>query len=154
MTACRKKRRRLKFPLDARYETAYIAQMPNDTTGNEPQGRPVEVPQKAGGGASQHPKGDCGADAEVPAAGSNRGAVSESAVTDSQRLDWLERNLLSISHDRATRSVDMSGRCVRGQLRNEARGVNAGPSHFRVNHRSIREAVDAAMQWPNDKQSA
>lgn len=80
--------------------------------------------------------------------------MSESAVTDSQRLDWLERNLLSISHDRATCSVDMSGRCVRGQLRNEARGVNAGPNYFRVNHRSIREAVDAAMQWPNDKQSA
>jgi hypothetical protein len=71
-------------------------------------------------------------------------------MTDSQRLDWLERNLLSISHDRATSSVDMSGRCVRGQLHNEARGANAGPSYFRVNHRSIREAIDAAMQWPNE----
>ena len=42
--------------------------MQTQSTGNEPQGRPVEVPQKAGGSASQHPKGDCGADAEVPTA--------------------------------------------------------------------------------------
>jgi hypothetical protein len=127
--------------------------MPNDTTGNVPQGRSVEVAQKAGCGASKHSEGDCGADAEVPAADSNRGAVSESAVTDSQRLDWLERNLMNISHDRINCSVDMSGVRVRGQLYNEARGSNAGPSFFRVNHRSIREAVDAAMQWPNHKQS-
>ena len=50
--------------------------MPNDTTGNVPQGRPVEVPQKAGGGASKHSEGDCGADAEVSATDSNRAAVS------------------------------------------------------------------------------
>jgi len=72
-----------------------------------------------------------------------------SATTDTQRMDWLERNLMHISHDRTTCSVDMSGRCVRGQLVNEARGANGGPSYFRVNHRSIREAIDAAMQWPN-----
>ena len=78
-------------------------------------------------------------------------AAPGSAITDSQRLDWLERNLMSISHARATCSVDMSGVCVRGQLYNEARGANAGPSYFRVNHRSIREAIDAAMQWPNGK---
>ena len=77
------------------------------------------------------------------------GAVTGSAITDSQRLDWLERNLMSISHARATCSVAMSGVRVRGQLYNEARGANAGPSYFRVNHRSIREAIDAAMQWPN-----
>ncbi len=77
-------------------------------------------------------------------------ALNKARESDAQRLDWLERNLLSISHDRATCSVDMSGRCVRGQLHNEARGRNAGPSSFRVNHRSIREAVDAAMQWPNE----
>lgn len=76
-------------------------------------------------------------------------AAHGSATTDTQRLDWLERNLMSISHERATCSVDMSGRCVRGQLVNEARGEKGGPSYFRVNHRSIREAIDAAMQWPN-----
>lgn len=78
-----------------------------------------------------------------------RSGAGGSAITDSQRLDWLERNLMSISHARATCSLDMSGVRVRGQLYNEARGANAGPSYFRVNHRSIREAIDAAMQWPN-----
>ncbi len=36
---------------------------------------------------------------------------------------------------------------VRGQLVNEARGVGGGSSYFSVNHRSIREAIDAASQW-------
>lgn len=86
----------------------------------------------------QHLKG------EPPVAGAAHG----SAPTDTQRMDWLERNLMHITHDRASCSVDMSGRCVRGQLVNEARGANGGPSYFRVNHRSIREAIDAAMKWP------
>ena len=84
-----------------------------------------------------------------PKAGLPLGAAHGSATTDTQRMDWLERNLMHISHDRTTCSVDMSGRCVRGQLVNEARGANGGPSYFRVNHRSLREAIDAAMQWPN-----
>ena len=63
-------------------------------------------------------------------------------ITDTERLDWLERNLLHLSHDRATSSVDMSGRCIRGQMVNEGK---AGHSRFRVNHRSIRDAVDEAM---------
>jgi hypothetical protein len=67
--------------------------------------------------------------------------------TDSERLDWLERNLMHLSHDRATCSVDMSGICVRGQLVNEARGSQGGPSSFRVRHRSIREAIDEAINW-------
>ncbi len=88
---------------------------------------------------------------EKPTTPDSLGAATGSAITDAQRLDWLERNLMHISHDRATCSVDMSGRCVRGQLVNEARGANGGPSYFRVNHRSIREAIDAAMQWPNSE---
>lgn len=64
-------------------------------------------------------------------------------------MDWLERNLLNLYHGRQTNSVDMGGINVRGQLVNEARGADAGPSQFKVNHRSIREAIDAAMQWPN-----
>jgi len=67
--------------------------------------------------------------------------------TDSEIIDWLERNLMHLSHDRATHSVDMSGVCVRGQLLNEARGDGGGPSYFHVKHRSIREAVKAAMNW-------
>lgn len=72
-----------------------------------------------------------------------REALSE----DAKRMDWLERNLMHIGHDRATCSVDMAGRCVRGQLVNEARGSGGGSSYFTVSHKSIREAVDAAMQW-------
>jgi len=75
----------------------------------------------------------------------------DGSATDTQRMDWLERNLMHISHDRTNCSVDMSGRCVRGQLVNEARGANGGPSYVRVNHKSIREAIDAAMRWPNAK---
>jgi hypothetical protein len=67
------------------------------------------------------------------------------ADKDSERLDWLERNLIHLTHDRATGSVDMSGRNVRGQLVNESRGAGAGPSYFKVNHRSIREGIDAAI---------
>lgn len=67
--------------------------------------------------------------------------------TDTERLDWLERNLQYISHDRNTNSVDMSGICIRGSLVNEARGAGGGETRFRVNHRSIRQALDAAMAW-------
>lgn len=67
--------------------------------------------------------------------------------TDTERLDWLERNLMHLTHDRSTNSVSMDGKAVRGQLLNEARGSGAGPSFFRVNHRTLREAVDAAIRW-------
>lgn len=67
------------------------------------------------------------------------------AEADTVRLDWLERNLMTLSHDRCTHSVHMGGECVHGQLVNEARGSGGGPSTFRVCHRSIRDAVDAAM---------
>ncbi len=86
---------------------------------------------------------------DKPTTPDSLGAATGSATTDAQRMDWLERNLMRISHDRATCSVDMSGRCVRGQLVNEARGANGGPCYFRVNHRSLREAIDDAMRWPN-----
>ena len=41
--------------------------------------------------------------------------------SDTDILDWLERNLLHLSHNRASSSVDMGGINVRGQLHNEAR---------------------------------
>lgn len=66
---------------------------------------------------------------------------------DAERMDWLERNLMHLTHDQATCSVDMAGIRVRGQMVNEARGSGGGPSSFIVSHRSIRESVDAAMQW-------
>lgn len=73
-------------------------------------------------------------------------------ITDTERMDWLERNLMHISHGRSTNSVDMGGYDVRGQLRNEARGSGGGPSYFKVCHRSIRQAIDDAMQWKKDPQ--
>ena len=53
-------------------------------------------------------------------------------AADTVRMDWLERNLMTLSHNRATSSVYMGGECVHGQLVNEARGRAAGPSTFRV----------------------
>lgn len=70
-----------------------------------------------------------------------------SKITDTERLDWLERNLRNLYHARQTCSVFMDGKAVFGRLDNEARGAGGGPSTFKVEHRSIREAVDAAMAW-------
>ena len=72
-------------------------------------------------------------------------------TTDTERLDWRDRNLMHLSHEPATNSVEMGVICVRGQRLNEARGSAGGPCYFRVNHRSIREAVDEAMRWPNEQ---
>ena len=72
-----------------------------------------------------------------------------SEITDTERMDWLERNLMSISHNRASCSVDMGGINVRGQLVNEARGSGSGSSYFRVHHKNIRAAIDDAMNWKN-----
>lgn len=66
------------------------------------------------------------------------------AVTDTDRMDWLERNLLSLSHDRATCSVDMSGRCCAKSYRKRCEGT-AEAVTFRVKHKSVRGAIDAAM---------
>lgn len=71
-------------------------------------------------------------------------------ITDTERMDWLERNLMRLTHDRATCNIDMSGIRVRGQLHNEARGAGGGPSYFRVAHPSIREAIDAAIAWKEE----
>jgi hypothetical protein len=76
--------------------------MPNDTTGNEPQGRPVEVPQKAGGSASKHSEGDCGADAEVSASSGSQSAwmlISRSLPERGQRVLAFGINLFKKNHD-------------------------------------------------------
>ncbi len=80
--------------------------------------------------------------------GDRLAAARRGEFTDTQILDWLERNLLHVSHARMTNSVDMAGIHVHGQLVNEARKAGAGPSHFRVKHKSIREAVIDAMRTP------
>lgn len=69
-------------------------------------------------------------------------------LKDKERLDWLERNLMSLFHDRS--SVSMDGMRVQGQLYNEARGTRGGPSFFRVHHRTIRDALDAARAQQKD----
>lgn len=73
-------------------------------------------------------------------------------ITDTMRMDWLERTLLHLDHERASCSVDMGGRAVRGQLLNEARGSGGGPSRISVAHPTIRQAVDAAIAWTKDAQ--
>lgn len=66
-------------------------------------------------------------------------------TSDTERMDWLERNLMHISHARMSHSILMDGLVVSGQLVNESRGSNGGPSYFRVKHKSIRDAIDDAM---------
>lgn len=73
-------------------------------------------------------------------------------ITDTDRLDWLERNLMHLSHARATSSVYMDGKSVSGQLVNGARGPEGGPGYFRIHHKTIREGIDAAMNWKKDPQ--
>lgn len=71
-------------------------------------------------------------------------------ITDTERLDWLERNLLSLYHAQQTHSVYMDGTRVFGQLKNEARGSGGGPSYFIVKHKTIRQAVDDAINWKKE----
>ena len=73
-----------------------------------------------------------------------------SETTDTQRLDWLERNLMHIAHERSVSGIRMDGVRVTGQLYNEALGSGGGTSFFQVKHRNIREAVDAAMAWKKE----
>ena len=63
-------------------------------------------------------------------------------MSDTERLDWLEKHLLSLHHGKQTSSVDMGGKNIHGQFQ-----LTDGPrkaDKFRVYHRSIREAIDEA----------
>lgn len=64
--------------------------------------------------------------------------------TDTEILDWLERNLMHLSKPSG---VDMSGNRIVGQLENEARGSGGGPSYVRVWSPDIRTGVIEAMNW-------
>lgn len=68
-------------------------------------------------------------------------------MTDTERLDWLERNLLAVNHGRHSSSVSMDGRDVAMHSLNEARGTGAGPERLRTRARTIREAIDDAADW-------
>lgn len=72
-------------------------------------------------------------------------------TTDTERLDWLERNLLNLYHARQTNSVYMDGNMVFGSLNNEAKGSRAGPRQLRVKSPTIRKAIDEAMLWKVEK---
>jgi hypothetical protein len=75
-------------------------------------------------------------------------------MTDTEILEWLERNLYSMSSDRQTCSVDMAGDSIAMSLYNEARGDNGGPETIRIRGRSVRECVEKAMIWlPQDGRS-
>lgn len=71
-----------------------------------------------------------------------------STPTDTQRLDWLEQTLVHLHRQ----GPYMNGCNVGGQLENKARNDRglAGLSYFKVHHRSIRAAIDAAMEWPEN----
>ena len=72
-------------------------------------------------------------------------------MNDEEILDWIDRNLCSLHHDRQTCSVDMSGNRITICLENEARGTGGGPSTIRIRARSIREAIEKAATWvPSD----
>lgn len=66
---------------------------------------------------------------------------------DKARLDFLERNILSITHDNATNSVDMSGNCLTLTVENENKGAGAGPTKLRIRGKTIREVIDKAADW-------
>lgn len=60
---------------------------------------------------------------------------------DTKMLDWLEKHFLTISHGRATCSVDMGGNDV--SLNYTDKGGSRGK---RIQARSIREAIRAAQK--------
>lgn len=70
-------------------------------------------------------------------------AATGHRMNDKERLDWLEKNLLHLSHARSTSTVYMGGQCVFGQL--------GDPRRFKVFHRSIREAIDEAAATSDTK---
>lgn len=63
-------------------------------------------------------------------------------MTDTERLDWLEENLYTLTHYRASSTVTMDGICC------VVRGLNVhrdkGGSMVTCRGRSIREAIDIA----------
>lgn len=61
--------------------------------------------------------------------------------TDTEILDLLDANLLSITHTNATNTVYMGGQRVLGWLRGDGKDGKA----FRGAHRNIREAVLEAI---------
>ncbi len=72
-------------------------------------------------------------------------------ISDSDILNWLDRNLLYISHDQMTHSVDMAGNKINYQFNNESRGSGGGPSTVRGRSKNIREAVICAMNWKREE---
>lgn len=74
-------------------------------------------------------------------------ATPARVITDTERMTWLEANLLHMQHSRFNGSVDMGGICIYGQLH---RPSHSGPTKFVLRHRSIRQALDEAIQSSAD----
>jgi len=70
--------------------------------------------------------------------------------TDTEMLDWLERNMCTLSHARAANSVFMDGMNVQGCLVNEARTNAGGPGTLNLKAPTIRELVWKAMEWKKE----
>ena len=64
-------------------------------------------------------------------------------TTDTERLDWIEKNIVTLTHDIATHSVDMSGDKVTLHCFNPSK--NTGRSTVRIRAPNIRAAIDKAM---------
>ncbi len=61
-------------------------------------------------------------------------------MTDTEIIDWMEDNLISLSKLSAP---DMGGIRFAGQTHNLFRNARRG-GFFRINHRSIRAAIEEA----------
>lgn len=64
----------------------------------------------------------------------------EAGKRDAARLDWLDKNLVSMSHVRATCSVHMCGTTIHGQVLNDR--SQGGGTFKKLKGRSIRHAID------------
>lgn len=70
-------------------------------------------------------------------------APAQPGTTDTERLDWLEKYMMSISRLTAP---DMGGLKFVGQSFNPAKELGAaGPSYLHIKGRTLRAAIDAAM---------
>lgn len=65
-------------------------------------------------------------------------------ITDTQRLDWLEKNLLNLYHAQQTNSVYIDGSKIFGSLLNGTIS-RSGPRQLKVKSPTIRKAIDDAM---------
>ena len=95
--------------------------------------------------AAKHPSDEVNAKYIVPVqlAYTSARAEVDKFRADSVRLDWLEANMISLA---PLTAPDMGGIRFSGQYRNPAKERGeAGPSYLRMQGRSLRATIDAAL---------